>query len=183
MTSTRPASACSSRTHDRCQNLTLNVGVRADKEEIPSYTPGNAGIKFGLADKISPRIGFAWDLLGNGKWKGYGSWGRFYDTSKLEMPRGLFGSEHSVTYYYTLDTFNWPAIQCGHPPVSGPSCPGTFIEQVDFRHAANEVDNFLLDPNLKPIQTHEFTLGLDHELSPTVSLGLRWAHKRFESDD
>ncbi len=162
------------------QNLTLNVGVRADKEEIPSYTPGNAGIKFGMGDKISPRVGFAWDLLGNGKWKGYGSWGRFFDTSKLEMPRGLFGSEHSVTYYYTLDTFNWPAIQCGHPPVSGPSCPGTFIEQVDFRHAANEVDNFLLDPNLKPIQTHEFTLGLDHELSPTISLGMRWAHKRFD---
>jgi hypothetical protein len=162
------------------QNLTLNLGVRADKEEIPSYTPGNPGIKFGLGDKISPRVGFAWDIFGDGKWKGYGSWGRFFDTSKLEMPRGLFGSEHSVTYYYTLDTFDWPSIQCAHPPVSGPSCPGTYIEQVDFRHAANEVDNFLLDPNLKPIQTHEFTLGVDHELSPTISLGLRWAHKRFD---
>ena len=81
------------------------------------------------------------------KWKGYGSFGIFYDTSKLEMPRGLFGSEHSVTYYMTLDTFNWQSIQCGHPPVPGPNCPGTYIEQVDFRHAANEEDNFLIDPN------------------------------------
>ena len=161
------------------KNLTLNLGVRTDKEEIPSYTPGNRGIKFGFADKISPRIGFAWDIFGDAKWKGYGSWGRFYDTSKLEMPRGAFGSEHSITYYYTLDTFDWPAIQCAHPPVSGPGCPGTFIEQVDFRHAANEDDNFLVDPNLQPIQTREFTLGLDHELTQTISLGVRYSRKRF----
>lgn len=162
------------------RNVTLNLGVRSDKEEIPSYTAGNQGIKFGFRDKISPRVGFAWDIFGDSKWKGYGSWGIFYDTSKLEMPRGLFGSEHSVTYYYTLDTFNWPSIQCGHPPVSGPNCPGTFIEQVDFRHAANEADNFLIDPNLKPIRTREFTLGLDHELSRTISVGVRYARKRFD---
>jgi len=162
------------------RNVTLNLGVRTDKEEIPSYTEGNQGIKFGFGDKISPRAGFAWDILGNGKWKGYGSWGIFYDTSKLEMPRGLFGSEHSVTYYYTLDTFNWPAIQCDHPPVSGPNCPGTYIEQVDFRHAANASDNFLIDPNLKPIRTREFTLGLDRELNQRLSLGVRYSRKRFD---
>jgi hypothetical protein len=161
-------------------NLTLNLGIRADKEEIPSYTEGNEGIKFGFGEKISPRAGFAWDMKGDGRWKAYGSFGIFYDTSKLEMPRGLFGSEHSVTYYMTLDTFNWPAIQCGHPPVPGPNCPGQYIEQVDLRHAANEKDNFLIDPNLKPIQTREYTLGLDRELSSTMSLGVRYSRKRFD---
>jgi outer membrane receptor protein involved in Fe transport len=162
------------------QNVTLNLGLRTDREEIPSYTEGNQGIKFGFKDKISPRVGFAWDVRGDGKWKGYGSWGMFYDTSKLEMPRGLFGSEHSVAYYYTLDTFDWPSIQCGHPPVSGPGCPGTYIEQVDSRHAANEADNFLIDPTLKPIRTREFTLGMDHELNQRLSLGVRYARKRFD---
>jgi hypothetical protein len=80
----------------------------------------------------------------------------------------------------TLDTFDWPAIQCGHPPVPGPNCPGTYIEQVDFRHAANASDNFLIDPELKPIRTREFTLGLDHELNPRMSLGVRYARKRFD---
>ena len=121
------------------------LGLRTDKEEIPSYTPGNPGIKFNFSDKLSPRAGFAYDLFADGKWKAYGSWGLFYDTSKLEMARGLFGSEHSVTYYYTLDTYNWPAIQCDHPPVDGPNCPGTYIEQVDLRHPANSTDNFLID--------------------------------------
>jgi outer membrane receptor protein involved in Fe transport len=160
--------------------LTLNLGVRTDREEIPSYTEGYEGIKFGFSEKISPRAGFAWDIRGDGKWKGYGSWGLFYDTSKLEMPRGLFGSEHSVTYYFTLDTFDWPSIRCDHPPTAGPNCPGTYIEQVDFRHAANEPDNFLIDPNLKPIRTREFTLGLDHELTTRISLGVRYSRKRFD---
>jgi outer membrane receptor protein involved in Fe transport len=162
------------------KNLTLNLGIRTDREEIPSYTEGNEGIKFGFGEKISPRAGFAWDIKGDGRWKGYGSFGIFYDTSKLEMPRGLFGSEHSVTYYMTLDTFNWPSIQCAHPPVPGPTCPGTYIEQVDFRHAANEKDNFLIDPNLKPIRTHEYTLGMDHELTQRISVGVRYSRKRFD---
>ena len=51
-------------------NLTLNLGVRTDKEEIPSYTEGNRGIKFGFKDKISPRAGFAWDMFSDGEVEG-----------------------------------------------------------------------------------------------------------------
>jgi len=160
-------------------NLTLNLGLRTDKEEIPSYTEGNRGIKFGFTDKFSPRAGFAWDIFSDAKWKAYGSYGIFYDTSKLEMPRGSFGSEHSITYYMTLDSFNWPSIQCAHPTTPGPTCPGTFIEQVDFRHAANEEGNFLIDPDLKPIQTRELTFGIDHELNQRMAVGVRYSHKRF----
>ena len=66
------------------------------------------------------------------------------------------------------------------PADVGTVMPGTYIEQVDFRHPSNALDNYLIDPDLKPIRTHEFTLGLDHELSTSISLGARWAHKRFD---
>ena len=71
--------------------LTLNLGVRSDGETIPSYRPENPSLEFGIVDKIAPRVGFAYDLQGNGRWKAYGSWGMFYDISKLEMPRGSLG--------------------------------------------------------------------------------------------
>ena len=61
-----------------------------------------------------------------------------------------------------------------------PTCPGTYIEQVDFRHAANEEDNFLIDPTLKPIRTRELTFGVDHELSPRIAVGVRYSRKRFD---
>jgi len=41
--------------------LTINAGVRADSETMPSYRPENPSLKFGFGDKIAPRVGFALD--------------------------------------------------------------------------------------------------------------------------
>ena len=51
--------------------LTINAGVRTESEKVPFYTPGQEsnGIKFGFGDKIAPRVGFAYDVVGNGRWK------------------------------------------------------------------------------------------------------------------
>ncbi len=155
--------------------LTLNYGVRTEREEIPSYRPENPGFKFGWGDKLAPRIGFAYDVLGNSQWKAYGSWGMFYDIFKLELPRGSFGADRWIWYYWAMDSFNWPSINCNGQPGSG--CPGTFIEQVDFRHVSNEPGQVLVEPDLKPYRAQEFTLGLDHELNRTMSLGVRYSHK------
>ncbi len=71
--------------------LTLNLGLRTEQEDIPSYRPENPGLDFSFSRKLAPRVGFAFDVKGDGRWKTYGSWGMFYDISKLEMPRGAFG--------------------------------------------------------------------------------------------
>ena len=156
--------------------LTLNLGLRADQEDIPSYRPENPGIHFDFLDKVAPRVGFAYDVKGDGKWKTYGSWGMFYDISKLEMPRGSFGADRSISYYWTLDTYDWPSLNCTGLPNSG--CRGTFIEQVDFRHVSNGVgSDQLVEPNLKPIRAQELTFGAEHQLGRTMSASMRYAHK------
>ena len=96
---------------------------------------------------------------------------------KLAVGRVMFGADHGVEYYYTLDTGNWPSITCSHPPVSGPDCPGTFIESIDRRNVANDASHNLVDPNLQPSRSQEFTFGLDHELTRTTSVGVRYVHK------
>ena len=164
--------------------LTINAGVRTENEHVPSFREENPGIDFRFRDKIAPRIGFAYDVKGDSMWKAYGSFGKYYDITKLEMPRGSFGAEHSITYYYTLDTFDWPGIKCDAGPTG---CPGTYIEQNDLRHAANAVDPALtayfgrpqntIDPNILPVETGEVTFGLDHELSHSMSAGVRYVHK------
>jgi hypothetical protein len=177
-------------TWDVSSRLTLNLGVRAENEFVPSYKdkaqfPDALDIKFGFADKIAPRLGFAYDIKGDGKWKAYGSFGYYYDITKLELPRGSFGGDHWVNYYWTLDTPDYTSIQCGEG-TSG--CPGRFIEFVDFRHSSNQVDAGFeeyfnrpgmtgIDPNLKPVKEGEYTGGIEHELSPSMSLGVRYVHK------
>ena len=86
--------------------------MRTEREEVPTYTTGldangvdipEFGIKFGFGDKLAPRVGAAYDLKGDGKWKVFGSWGIFYDIFKLELPHGSFGGQKWIEYYYTLD--------------------------------------------------------------------------------
>jgi hypothetical protein len=154
--------------------LTLNMGARIENQDVPSYRPENPGVHFGFADEFGPRVGFAWDPLGNSRWKVYGSWGMFYDELKLTIGRVMFGADRWVNYYYTLDTGNWPSITCGYPPTN---CPGTFITTADFRPVANDPSHNIVDPNLRPTQTEEFTLGADHELSQTTSIGVRFVRK------
>jgi hypothetical protein len=155
------------------QRLTLNLGVRTEDESVPSYRPENPGIHFGFRDKMSPRVGFAWDPAGDSRWKLYGDWAIYYDLTKLAMGRVMFGADHGVDHYYTLDTANWPNISCD----GSTGCPGTFIDSFDNRRPANNPANNLIDPDLRPTRSEEATLGMDHELSRTISIGTRVTHK------
>ena len=157
--------------------LTVNYGLRVEKESIPSYKPEYPGIEFGWSDKLGPRLGFAYDIKGDGKMKAYGSWGVFYDNLKLEMPRGAWGGDHWIDYVYTLDTPNWPSISCTDINGGRTCTGGTFIEQNDRRHVSNDPANNETDPNLKPSKKQEFTLGFERELGSAMSIGVRYAHK------
>ena len=139
-------------------------------------------MNFGWGDKIAPRVGFAYDVKGDGKTKLYGSYGVFYDTMKLEMPRGAWGGDKWISYYYTLDTSNWPSIDCPDGIGDDGCNGGTFIESINFRHTSNEPGSEIgqVDPNLKPTQKHEYTFGLDRELRARMSLGVRYAHKGWD---
>ena len=56
-------------------NLLLNLGVRWDS--FDNRTPaGDSFIK--IDDMVSPRVGFSWDIKGDGSTKLYGNVGRYY---------------------------------------------------------------------------------------------------------
>ena len=161
--------------------LTLNLGLRTEQEHIPNFAQGDefpqANVaEFGFGDKLAPRVGFSYDVKGDGRWKVYGSWGLFYDIVKLEMPRGSFGGDHWLEYYYTLDTPNWPTL--AQSAACPPACEGTLIRgPIDFRHPSFES----LEPDLQPYQLQEASFGIEHELTPKMSLALRYVHKQVDT--
>jgi hypothetical protein len=167
--------------------LTINAGLRTERERVPAFRTDLGGseypIDFSFGEKLAPRLGFAYDVRGDGRSKIYGSWGYFYDLMKLEMPRGAFGGDKWIQSYYTLDTPNWDTIG-----VNG-NFPGTFIESIDFRHTGSQPgdcatpahpDANCIDPDLKPSRQQEFTVGLDHELNARTSVGIRYVHKQID---
>jgi hypothetical protein len=164
--------------------LTINGGLRTEREEVPTYTNGldvngqpvpEFAIKFGFADKLAPRVGAAYDLKGDGKWKVFASWGIFYDIFKLELPQGSFGGQKWIEYYYSLDQADWTSLV---PSGCPPACPGTFYKSTNFRLPS--LGSSDLEPNLKPMKSEEFTTGIDHELNATMAVSVHYVHKQLD---
>jgi hypothetical protein len=161
--------------------LTINAGIRTERERVPTFTSGEDipefGLEFDFADKLAPRVGFAYDIAGDGRWKVGGSWGVFYDIFKLELPRGSFGGDKWLEYYYTLDTFQWDSLVSGAN--CPPACSGTLIRgPIDFRHPSFGAD--AIDPDLKPMKQQEATFTLDHQLNDVMAFGVRYVHKQVD---
>ena len=177
--------------------LTLNLGVRIEKENLPSFNEFPSAINFGWGDKIAPRLGFAYDIFGDGKTKIFASYGKFYDRVKFALPRGLFGGDVFLEDYFeilpgeTVGFFNIGNILGNF---SGPSvCPATgFIAsgarsrcQRNLRVNANEPDaspylNGAVDPNLKPFQQTEFTVGAERQISQNYVFRVRYTYKNVD---
>ena len=107
--------------------LTINLGLRTENETVPFYSSvGPSGtvppIHFSMLDKLAPRAGAAWDVTGDGRWKVHGSWGVFYDIFKLAMPQLAFGGLQSASYFFKLETYDWPHLL--DSPDCPPACPG-----------------------------------------------------------
>jgi hypothetical protein len=171
--------------------LTLNLGVRFEKEFLPPYSPGNPSVNFGFTDKVAPRIGGAYDLLHNGKVKIFASYGKFYDIMKYSLPRGSFGGDYWHDCFYAMDvaqvdyTTITPTNPGGHScgPTFGPTpgiTVGTFIEQKDWRAAAGGAAEPGVDPGLKPMSQHEFIVGTDWAITRNMGLEIRYARKRLD---
>ncbi len=154
--------------------LTLNVGLRTEAEYLPSYTTDSAyaGIKkpinFSFADKLSPRVGFAYDVFGDSSLKIYGSFGIFQDVMKLNMGANGLGGLKWKSAYYTLD--DWDYTRIG---VDG-YFPGTLLTTVDFRPPLFNV----IDPDMKPFTQREISLGVEKKLTEDSSLSVRLVNKK-----
>ena len=178
------------------QKLALNLGIRTEHEKVPNFNPadpasvdhgfGDTLFDFGFGSKLAPRLGFAYDVKGDGKTKVYGSWGLFYDIFKLALPRGSFGGDKWIDVYYTLDTPN-PAdlANCAvnAEGTSGVNCPGIQMRRpVDFRHPSFDYLEYDADgkPVLDPYRIQEFSGGIEHALSNNSSVALRYVHKQID---
>jgi hypothetical protein len=167
--------------------LTLNIGLRSEHERVPNF--GERGVKnpieFSWGEKLAPRLGFTYDVLGDQRWKAYGSFGKYFDVMKYELPRGSFGGDKWVDYYYTWDNPNWQTNGSGcatgtNTIAEKPSCAaGTFIEALDRRFNSAEALDETVEPNLKPMEETEFQFGLSHELSSRFVVGARYINKHL----
>ena len=189
------------------RGLTITAGLRLEREYLPAeqQPEGNIGrpIDFGWGQKVAPRIGVAWDPTGRGKMKIFGGYGQFYDQMKLNLAISSFGGQFWQNCYYALSTSNVASIApvinsagryCGGVGTNsatqanwgGPTPAGlTFLENQNFRAfpttcptcSATEEG---VAPGLNPYKQHEFTVGFDYQLFPSVAFEARYDRRRLD---
>jgi hypothetical protein len=177
--------------------LTLNLGVRIERENLPTFNQFPSAINFGWGDKIAPRLGFAWDPFGGGRTKIFASYGLFYDRLKFELPRGLFGGDVFLEDYFeifpgdTVQSFNINTILAGFTgssicPNTGTIAPGARSRcQRNLRVNANDptasaVAGGAIDPNLKPFRQTEFTVGGERQFGRDYVARVRYTYKNVD---
>jgi hypothetical protein len=177
--------------------VTLNLGIRTENEYIPTFPLDPSGhpgldlsqvvvdkvkaISFGWGQKLAPRIGGAWDVMGDGKLKIYASWSVFFDTMKYNLSRGSFGGEVFVQTERALDTLDFRSL-------SLTNSPGALIVQRDLRVPALSitVDPVTgtkfhpVDPNIKPMREHEYTVGADWAFGRDQVFSARYTTKNLD---
>ncbi|MEP7342513.1 MAG: TonB-dependent receptor [Acidobacteriota bacterium] len=164
-------------------HINLNLGVRFENEFLPPYTKSYLGAKvqnpisFGWGDKIAPRLGFAWDVLGTGKWKVSASYGHYFDVMKYEIARGSFGGDYWVSHVYKLDNPNALASVSK----TNPNGAGSLITEYDNRTLEIDSQGNLLsvDPGMKPYEQREFTVTSTHQFATNLVFSARYTRKRL----
>ena len=154
--------------------LTLNLGLRTENEQIPSFlADGRNAIEFGMGDKLAPRVGAAYDVRGDGRLKVFGSWGRYFDWTKYELARGSFGGDIWHVYYRSLDTLDVYNLNLSNMPgrdLYDPTDPGNPFQ--DLR--STYIDN--IDPNIKPMYQDSTSIGAEYQLRANTSLTVNYTH-------
>jgi len=159
-------------------HLTLNLGLRMETERVPSFRPDvqQAAFDFGWADRFAPRLGGSYDLLGDGRVRVFASWGRYFDWTKFDLARTVFGGEIWRTYYRSLDTLDVFSLGLSNMPGRDLWNPGVTA----FRDRRSVFAGLRsIDPNLKPTSQDQWAVGTDYQWKTDTVVGARYTHQKL----
>jgi outer membrane receptor protein involved in Fe transport len=149
-------------------NFTLTYGLRYEIQEHDQ--PKETNPLYPLTGQIpndtnnwAPRVGFAWDINGDGKSVLRGGIGMFYDnTPTLLDANAMLTNGIRVVRY---------SVTCQYNPGVCPTWPNTWNTPADAGDAVRP-DIFVYDSSFENPETLRMSLGYEREIARNFSLGI-----------
>ncbi|MEO6103516.1 MAG: TonB-dependent receptor [Pseudoxanthomonas sp.] len=158
-------------------NLLLTLGVRADQFHN-KFSLGRTFAKSSFTDMISPRIGFSWDMNGDGRTKVFGNAGRYYLPLTNKLADYFGGGTTDEHTYYLLNGFATQTDPAGNNylfPVLGAqlgpvNSDGNVPTPADIR---TEVAK-----DLKMVFQDEYIVGFQKAINQAWSYGINATYRK-----
>jgi hypothetical protein len=154
-------------------NFVLNAGVRLEAFDNKT-AEGDSYIK--IDDMLAPRLGFSWDMKGDGRMKLFGNAGRYFlpvanvinikQAGAFLDERTFYGLAGFESYEYNGVTYQRPILGAQFGAVDNSQGDGTVG---DFR---SEVD-----ADMDPVYQDEFILGFQSMIGDKWSYGVRGIYR------
>lgn len=140
---------------DFIDGFTTNIGVRFESHAAYNNL-GTKVVSHGLFDMIAPRVGLVWDIGNTGKHKVSAFYGRFYSIwSTMVANITIIDTAWSELYRWNPGTGQWD--------LESATTPGE--------------PSGIIDPDIKPEYTDEFTISYERELSSNWAAGISYTRK------
>lgn len=139
------------------QRLTVNAGLRYDLQRLPSIVNTDS-------DNISPRLGAAWDVRGNGRSVLRAAAGVYYGPIPLR----------AVANALQRDGVNYRVAQVGPNTPGAPVFPNVFTA-----FPAGVLTNVTtIDPDIENSSTDQATLQYEQQIGSAISASIAYEHLR-----
>jgi len=157
-------------------NLLLNLGVRADKFHN-KLASGATFARADFSDMVSPRVGFSWDMKGDGTTKLFGNAGRYYTPLTNKLTDYFGGGTTDEHTYYVLDGWEQRTDSSGNTyyvPGLGPQI-GTV--NTDGNAPAPDDVRTAVARDLKQVFQDEYILGFQQAIDSAWSYGVNATYR------
>jgi len=151
-------------------NFMLYGGVRWDTFENKNGD-GEAYVK--IDNQFSPRLGFSWDVNGDGTFKVFGNAGRY--ALPLTSNVAIRGASRSL-YEYTYVLFDGIDRDSGRP-INPVQYPGNGPYYANGETGGYKDPVAIAATNLKPMYQDEYILGFQKQMSENISFGVRGIYR------
>jgi len=151
--------------------LTINPGIRYEQEKMS----GTIIKDWSLKNNWAPRIGAAYDMSGDGRTKLYGNYGIFYARIPLDLAARALSADDGFTRGDYYDANLTRTIPTGVPTQTPAQAASGTSTTSHFILAGVGADS--IDPAAKLSYTTELVLGIEREIMPKTTFGVRYVHR------